>query len=106
MNKKIILLVVGILLVMISSISLAQDGGSRLRVSFASPDYIDPAVGNDEASSTSIVNLYDSLVFPNAAGGIDPWLAESWEVSDDGLTYTFHLRSGVTFHDGTEMKAS
>jgi peptide/nickel transport system substrate-binding protein len=106
MNKKMILLLVSVLLVMTSSISLAQDSGSRLRVSFAPPDYIDPAVGNDEVGSTSLANLYDSLVFPNAAGGVDPWLAESWEVSDDGLTYTFHLRSGVTFHDGTELKAS
>jgi peptide/nickel transport system substrate-binding protein len=52
------------------------------------------------------VNLYDSLVFPNAKGSVDPWLAESWTVSPDGLTYTFKLRSDVKFHDGTPLKAS
>ncbi|MGH2619369.1 MAG: ABC transporter substrate-binding protein [Anaerolineales bacterium] len=78
----------------------------NLRVSFAWPLYIDPAVGSDYVSSTALANLYDSLIFPNAAATVDPWLAESWDVSADGLTYTFHLRSGVMFHDGSDLKAS
>jgi peptide/nickel transport system substrate-binding protein len=77
-----------------------------LRVTFSWPTFIDPAVGSDYSSSTSLANIYDTLVFPNAAGGTDPWLAESWEVSDDGLTYTFKLREGVKFHDGSELLAS
>jgi peptide/nickel transport system substrate-binding protein len=77
-----------------------------LRVSFSWPDRIDPAVGNDFASSTSLANLYDTLIFPNSKGGVDPWLASSWDVSSDGLTYTFHLRDGVKFHDGSTLKAS
>lgn len=77
-----------------------------LRVTFSWPDRIDPAVGNDYAGSTSLANLYDSLIFPNAKGGVDPCLAESWDTSTDGLTWTFHLRQGVTFHDGTPLKAS
>lgn len=76
-----------------------------LRISFSWPDRIDPAVGNDFASSTSLANLYDTLVFPNAQGGVDPWLA-TWDISPDGLTYTFHLKSGVKFHDGSLLKAS
>ncbi len=76
------------------------------RITFSWPDRIDPAVGNDFASSTSLANLYDTLVFPNAKGGVDPWLAEKWDVSQDGLTYTFHLRQGVKFHDGSPLKAS
>ena len=53
-----------------------------------------------------LINLYDTLIFPNAEGGVDPWLAESWEVSDDGLTYTFKLREDVKFHDGSDLTAS
>ena len=77
-----------------------------LRITFSWPNRIDPAVGNDYAGSTSLANLYDSLVFPNAAGGIDPSLAESWEVSPDGLVYTFKLRQDAKFHDGAPVKAS
>lgn len=77
-----------------------------LRVTFAWPTYIDPAVGSDFSSTSSLCNLYDTLVFPNTEGGVDPHLAESWEVSSDGLTWTFHLKEGVKFHNGSELTAS
>ncbi len=77
-----------------------------LRATFAWPTYIDPAVGSDFSSTSSLVNLYDTLVFPNTEGGVDPWVAESWDVSDDGLTWTFNLREGVIFHNGSELTAS
>lgn len=76
-----------------------------LRVTFSWPLYADPAVGSDYASSTALANIYETLIFPNAEAGVDPWLAESWDISDDGLTYTFHLRKGVKFHDGSEVLA-
>lgn len=77
-----------------------------LRATFSWPNRIDPAVGNDYASSSSLLNIYDSLIFPNAKGGVDPWVAESWVVSEDGKTYTFTLRQDVKFHDGTPLKSS
>ena len=67
---------------------------------------VDPALGSDLSSSVALVNLYDSLVFPNERGGVDPWVAESWEVSKDGLTWTFHLRPDVFFHDGKKLTAA
>jgi peptide/nickel transport system substrate-binding protein len=76
------------------------------RATFAWPTYIDPAVGSDFSSTSSLVNLYDSLVFPNTEGGVDPHVAESWDVSDDGLTWTFHLKEGIKFHNGSELTAS
>ena len=85
----------------------SADASSKvLRVTFSWPNRIDPAVGNDYASSSSMINLYDTLVFPNAEGLVDPWLAEKWETSEDGLTWTFHLRQGVKFHSGNPVKAS
>jgi peptide/nickel transport system substrate-binding protein len=77
-----------------------------LRESEANPPNIDPAVGSDFSSSTALANLYDTLVFPNTKGGVDPWLAENWDTSADGLTWTFHLRNGVKFHNGDMLKAS
>ncbi|MBD0381838.1 staphylopine-dependent metal ABC transporter substrate-binding lipoprotein [Paenibacillus sedimenti] len=48
--------------------------------------------------------VYESLV-ENTKDGIKPMLAESWDISPDGKTYTFHLRKGVTFHDGEPFNA-
>lgn len=48
--------------------------------------------------------VYESLV-ENTAEGIKPLLAESWDISKDGRTYTFHLRKGVKFHDGEPFNA-
>ena len=50
--------------------------------------------------------IYESLVVYNDDGTIGPGLAKSWDISPDGTTYTFHLREGVTFHDGTPFNAA
>jgi len=76
------------------------------RATFSPPLRADPAVGNDYVASSTLPNLYDTLVFPNAKGGVDPWLATKWAVSQDGLTYTFSLRNDAKFHDGSALKAS
>jgi peptide/nickel transport system substrate-binding protein len=55
-----------------------------------------------------MANMYEPLIrvnAPDAAEQFTPVLAESWEVSDDGLSWTFHLRDGVTFHDGEPLTA-
>ena len=52
-------------------------------------------------------NITDRLVYRNAeTGELEPWVAESWEVASDGLTYTFVVRDGVTYSDGTPLDAS
>jgi peptide/nickel transport system substrate-binding protein len=92
---------------LLAALPPAPKAGKRaLDVTFAWPTYIDPAVGSDFSSTSSLCNLYDTLVFPNTAGGVDPQLAESWETSADGLTWTFHLKKGVKFHNGSELTAS
>ena len=54
-----------------------------------------------------ILNIYETLTFYNPESGVaEPKLAASWSVSDDGLTWTFSLREGVTFHDGSEWNAA
>ena len=76
-----------------------------LRMSQSWPTRIDPHVGNDGSSRTAYVNLYDSLVYPDKDSQPQPHLATSWEISEDGLTYTFHLRQDARFHDGTPVTA-
>ena len=52
-----------------------------------------------------LANVYDCLLCLEPDGTLSPALAESYDLSADGLTYTFHLRKGVKFHDGSEMTA-
>ncbi len=95
-----------VLVLVVMALSVAALASGSLRVTFAWPTYIDPAVGSDYSSSASIVNLYDSLVYPDTKGDPLPHVATSWETSDDTLTWTFHLRDDVAFHDGTPLTAA
>jgi len=55
-----------------------------------------------------ITNVYETLVWYNGTNSsqIVPWLAERWEVSNDGMSYTFYLRKGIKFQDGTPFNAT
>jgi len=66
---------------------------------------IDPQRGTDYTETMGMVNVYDALVFPNTAGEMEPKLAESWTATPDGKTFTFKLKKGVKFHDGSEVTA-
>ena len=57
-------------------------------------------------TATAMRNTFDSLVFQNADGDLVPWLAASWEISPDGLHYTFNLRHDVTFQNGEAFNAA
>ena len=98
-------IVLGLAAVLPSIGSEIQAEKRELRVSFAWPTFIDPAVGSDFSSSSSFTNLYDSLVYPTPEGDVVPAVAERWETSEDGLTWTFYLRQGIKFHDGTDLTA-
>lgn len=69
------------------------------------PDQLDPQKTTAYFSFEVLENVFDTLVEPDENLEMQPALAESWEVSDDQLTWTFHLRPGVTFHDGTPLTA-
>jgi peptide/nickel transport system substrate-binding protein len=74
----------------------------------AQPDQLDPHVTTAYPSFQVLENVYDTLVVPDPdnVGEFLPSLAEEWETSDDGLTWTFTLREGVTFHDGSEFDSA
>jgi peptide/nickel transport system substrate-binding protein len=68
----------------------------------AQPDQLDPHVTSAYPAFQVLENVYDTLVVPNAEDlTMEPSLAESWVTSEDNLTWTFTLREGVTFHDGS-----
>ncbi|MBN2248500.1 MAG: ABC transporter substrate-binding protein [Coriobacteriia bacterium] len=72
----------------------------------ADPRGLDPARIDDLESAKPIGNIYEGLTkYAADSTEIEPCLAESWTISDDGLSYTFELREGVTFHDGTDFNA-
>ena len=66
------------------------------------PPHLDPTAGAAAAiDEVTYANLFEPLTRIDAEGKVVPGLAERWSVSKDGLTYTFHLRKGAKFHDGT-----
>jgi peptide/nickel transport system substrate-binding protein len=70
------------------------------------PPNLDPTAGADGAiDEVGYANVFEGLTRFGPDGSVNPGLAQSWDISKDGLTYTFHLHAGVTFHDGTEMDA-
>jgi peptide/nickel transport system substrate-binding protein len=70
------------------------------------PPVLDPSTNPAAAISEALYgNLFEGLVQFAADGSVRPCLADSWDITADGLTYTFHLRSGVRFHDGARFDA-
>ncbi|WP_286196751.1 ABC transporter substrate-binding protein [Tropicibacter sp. R15_0] len=70
------------------------------------PPHLDPTSAAAGAiDSVLYSNVFEGLTRFTETGAVVPGLAESWAISDDGLTYTFALRAGVRFHDGSEMTA-
>src|ERR1700704_773829 len=84
----------------------AQPAGTLIVGLVAEPVNLDPAQVTDLNSNRVGRRIVETLVtFPEESTQIVPGLAESWTISKDGLQYTFKLRRGVTFHDGTPFNA-
>lgn len=66
----------------------------------------DPNVTPAAQDARVMRQVFDSMLYLDDSGEIQPWLATDWEVSDDGLTYTFTVREDVTFQDGTAFDAA
>jgi ABC-type transport system substrate-binding protein len=81
-------------------------GGVLRLASFGDVSTLDPALAGDSLSVLAIRLLYAGLVDFDIDGNLVPELAERIDVADDGRTYRFPLRQGVTFHDGSELTAA
>jgi peptide/nickel transport system substrate-binding protein len=98
------------LLLALSFITFAQDdpapvAGGTVTVSIvADPPGWDPTKStSQEIARVTYNNVYEGLTTIAQDGSVQPRLAESWETSEDGLTWTFKIREGVKFHDGTDL---
>ena len=69
------------------------------------PRSLDPALSTDVPTGRAVAYLFDGLIRFTPDARIEPALAERWDTSPDGKVYTFHLRPGVKFHDGTPLVA-
>ncbi|HTJ56672.1 MAG TPA: ABC transporter substrate-binding protein [Devosiaceae bacterium] len=71
------------------------------------PPNLDPTTGGAAAPIREVTyaNIFEGLTRIDSRGGVQPALAKSWDISPDGLTYMFHLQTGVKFHDGTPFSA-
>jgi oligopeptide transport system substrate-binding protein len=81
--------------------SKTQTDSKTLRVGFSiEPTFLDPARVQDVNTGELLMHCFETLVRVNKNNALEPALAEKWELSADGKTYTFHLRPNVRFHNG------
>lgn len=71
-----------------------------------SPETLDPGLAEDVHAFTVLVDTYEGLVTENADGQLVPGVAESWNISEDATTYTFHLRKDARWSNGDAVVAS
>jgi peptide/nickel transport system substrate-binding protein len=85
--------------------ALAQRTHVNLGVALEPPN-LDPTAGAAAAIDEIVyANVFEGLTRIDRTGSVQPALARSWEISEDGLTYVFDLVEGATFHDGAELTA-
>jgi ABC-type transport system substrate-binding protein len=117
MNKKNLAFIVA--MIMIIAIVFTGCGSQASSGTKIDENNILRLVTNDEQTTCDVqktteyytvpMNIYERLVEtktnPDGSSALVPGLAERWDISDDGLEYTFYLRKGVKFHNGEELKA-
>ncbi|MET1028307.1 MAG: ABC transporter substrate-binding protein, partial [Dongiaceae bacterium] len=85
----------------------AKNGGSYTIVFKDDLNTLDPAIGYDFQNWSTIKAIFDGLMdYKHGTNDLIPDLAESYQISPDGMTYTFKLRHGIKFQNGREMKAA
>lgn len=84
----------------------ANQTGGVVRIAMATEvDNLDPYLSAATDTSSMMDNVFDGLFDTDEAGELIPNLAESYDISENGLNYTFKLRKGVKFHDGSDFTA-
>ena len=107
MKKRLALLAAACLCMAVSMPSFAADKSDIVVAVDADVDTLHPTDFSTTVELGVLNQIYDTLLYysPDGTKDPEPRIAESYEISDDGLDYTFHLRDDVTFHDGTPVTA-
>ncbi|MFH1772499.1 MAG: ABC transporter substrate-binding protein [Candidatus Omnitrophota bacterium] len=115
MNKRTLFILLTILLLVMLLVGIKKRshvltssnlyGGTLVWGAVNKPTIINPILTTQSISMGVINLIFNGLVRINSKGEIEPDLAQSWDISQDGLVYTFHLREGIKFHDGRECTA-
>lgn len=117
LTKRLNILVLGLVLVALFSLGCGREadtggggagggkGSGDLTILGGDPPTLDPVLTGDTESSTYVVEIFGGLVTLTADLKIMPDIAENWEISQDGKTYTFKLRDNAKFHDGRKVTA-
>jgi oligopeptide transport system substrate-binding protein len=100
------LLVAALLFLPSTACQPSSSGQGVLNLWDTGPLTLDPAISADMSSHTYVMQIFSGLVRLDQELNIVRDIAETWEQSPDGKTYTFHLRQGVKFHSGREVKAA
>jgi peptide/nickel transport system substrate-binding protein len=87
------------------STTIAAHGGHLREGSIGVPRFVNPLLAVTDADKDLVALVYSGLVRHDSNGELIPDLAESYEVSEDGLIYTFRIRDNATFHDGSNVTA-
>lgn len=104
MIKKIFLLTLFIIFIAISC-QKTSSNAIKIRIGPEQPQTIDPTLNTSIDGATYIVHIFEGLTTKDKDNKIAAGAAESWEISDDGLTYTFHIRDDAKWSDGQKVKA-
>jgi len=93
------ILLVSILLAVLTGCAKKPDPNTAVMLIESSPTNLDPRIGTDAQSERIDKLIFDALVQRDETFNVRPWVAKSWDMPDP-LTYVFHLRGDVRFHDG------
>lgn len=90
-----------------STESTSTEGAKILSVQVGpDPETIDPALNSAVDGGNMLLHSFECLLTVDESGNLAPGQAESWETSEDGLTWTFHLRDGLKWSDGSALTAN
>ncbi|MFH1479257.1 MAG: ABC transporter substrate-binding protein [Candidatus Omnitrophota bacterium] len=114
MNPSLFLFLLIVSFLFILNSSIDAESASKNTISYGGalrwgtrnrPTIINPVLTTSSVSMSLLDLIFNRLIRFNSKGEIEPDLARTWEISEDGLTYTFYLKKSVKFHDGVECTA-